>query len=451
MALASRISVKFHDHVALPYADDIGPEIDQQTNDGWKKLMQQFPGVRIRRTFRTISATDLKLRVNRVAANNPDYHPPEFLTLFVVVCPTVATVQNVASAIKAWSIVEFAVPQQTPTLPTGGLGGTGLNLSQGYEDPAPLGINARCAWGENGGDGAGQAIIDIELGWTLDHDDFAIHNPQLLFGTHEELSRSHGTSVLGVICAAKNASGLVGIAPNVNSVNVMSYSEGAGGDPALIPETIVQAVQRLDKGNVLLLEVELGFMPCEIDPQCLLAIELATAAYITVVEAAGNGTQNLDNFTNAWGQHQFLRPRPGTRTRDSKAILVAGALPAVPHVKEPLSNFGSGIDCYAWARDVMTSASASAGDKGSHTVPPEFSLTSAASAIIAGAALSVQGMVEAKFGDRLKPEPLRAVLSTIGTPSIDAIGVMPDLCAVVAKLASASSLPHVPTNLHIVT
>src|SRR5262245_9951313 len=244
MALTSRISVKFHDNVALPYADDIGSEIDHQTNDGWKNLTQQFPGVRIRRTFRTIGASDLKALVNRVAANNPDYHPPEFLTLFVVVCPTVTIVQHVATAIKAWSIVEFAVPQQTPSSPTGGLGGTGLNLSQGYEDPAPRGINARCAWGENGGDGAGQAIIDIELGWTLDHDDFAIHNPQLLFGTPEETSRSHGTSVLGVICAANNASGLVGIAPNVNSVNVMSYSEGAGGDAALIPGTIAEAVRR---------------------------------------------------------------------------------------------------------------------------------------------------------------------------------------------------------------
>ena len=451
MALAPRVSVKFLDTVVLPYADDIGPEIDHQTNEGWKKLTQQFPGIHIRPTFRFVSEADLKALVDRVAANNPDYHPPVFTTLFVVVCPTVAVVQHVANAIAAWPIVEFAVPQQAPSSPTGGLGGTGLNPAQGYEDPAPRGIDARCAWGVNGGDGVGQKIIDIELGWTLDHDDFAIHNPQLLFGTHEEPSRSHGTSVLGIICAANNASGLVGVAPNVNSVNVMSYSQGAGGDPALIPETIAQAVQRLDKGHVLLLEVELSFMPCEIDPQCLLAIELATAADITVVEAAGNGSQNLDTFVNAWGQQQFLRPLNGKRTRDSKAILVAGALPAVPHLKEPHSNFGSGIDCYAWAQNVSTSASANAGDRGSHTVPPEFSLTSAASAIVAGAALSVQGMVEAKFGDRLKPEPLRAVLSTIGTNSIDPIGVMPNLCEIAATLAVASSIPGIPTNVHIIT
>src|SRR2546426_7132254 len=150
MALAPRISVKFLDTVVLPYADDIGPEIDQQTNDGWKKLTQQFPGIRIRRTFRFISETELKMLVDRVAANNPAYRPPNFLTLFVVACPTTAIVQPVANAIAAWSIVEFAVPQQTPTSPTGSLGGTGLNVSQGYEDPAPRGIDARCAWGVAG-------------------------------------------------------------------------------------------------------------------------------------------------------------------------------------------------------------------------------------------------------------------------------------------------------------
>src|SRR5262249_44571100 len=154
-------------------------------------------------------------------------------------------------------------------------------------------------WGVQGGDGDCQAIIDIELGWTLDHDDFKIHKPKCLFGVHEETSRSHGTSVLGILCASQNTSGLVGIAPNVTSVNCMSYSIGAGPDPSRIPETIVKAVQHLEPGNVILIEIQMGFRPCEIDPQCLLAIELATAAFMTVVEAAGNGSQNLDNFVNA--------------------------------------------------------------------------------------------------------------------------------------------------------
>src|SRR5438093_1696500 len=179
-----RISLKFRDTVTLPYADDIGPAIDQQTGGEWTKLTLQFPGIRIRRTFRFTSQDDVQKVVDRVVANNPSYHPPNFFTLFVVTCPTVPMAQDAAKALAAWPIVEYAVPQETASSPTSGLGGTGLNLAQGYEDNAPVGIGARCAWDVDGGDGRDQEIIDIEKGWSLDHLDFVTHHPKLLFGKH---------------------------------------------------------------------------------------------------------------------------------------------------------------------------------------------------------------------------------------------------------------------------
>ncbi len=444
---SSRVSVKFHDSVSLPYNDDIGSNIDGLTADGWKRLELQFPGVRIRRTFQVMAQDELVRLVKRVADRNPAYRPPNFLTLFIVDCRSESVVESVAEEIRTWAIVEFAVPIEQASAPTGG--SSGLNALQGYEDEAPKGVDARCAWTIDGGDGRGQAMIDIELGWTLDHDDFTVHNPQLLFGTAEELSRSHGTSVLGVICAANNQSGLTGIARGVASINCMSYSNGSGGDVALIPGAIDQAVQQLDAGNVLLLEVELGFKPCETDPQCLIAIELATAAHIVVVEAAGNGGQDLDNWTNAWGEQQLRRSLAGARVRDSKAIIVSGALPLVPHLREPLSNFGSGIDCYAWGTSVLSSCSVSAGDLSSHTIVPEFWGTSAASAIIAGVCLSVQGMFQAKTGGRMQPLTLRQTLTTIGTHSPDQIGVMPDLCKIGRAIQQMAAPPQPPTNVHI--
>ena len=67
--------------------------------------------------------------------------------------------------------------------------------NQGYLDPAPDGIDAEYAWGFTGGDGAGQRFIDLERGWTLDHEDLNDHGGTLLHGTLRDSSRAHGTSV----------------------------------------------------------------------------------------------------------------------------------------------------------------------------------------------------------------------------------------------------------------
>jgi hypothetical protein len=60
-------------------------------------------------------------------------------------------------------------------------------------------------------------------------------------------------------------------------------------------------------------------------------------------------------------------------------------------------------------------------------------------------------MVEAATGVRLQPAILRTALQR-GTGSIDAIGIMPDLCAIAASLAgTVKTQPQAPTNLRIIT
>ena len=44
-------------------------------------------------------------------------------------------------------------------------------VNEGYINPAPVGIDAKYAWGFPGGDGAGTNVVDIERGWDLDHED----------------------------------------------------------------------------------------------------------------------------------------------------------------------------------------------------------------------------------------------------------------------------------------
>jgi hypothetical protein len=92
--------------------------------------------------------------------------------------------------------------------------------------------------------------------------------------------------------------------------------------------------------------------------------------------------------------------------------------PPYEHTRSDTTNFGSRVDCFAWGANVATLDTAL------------FTGTSAASAIIAGAALVVQGVSNAR-GNALRPEALRDALKKDGTeskdPPQDRIGVMPDL------------------------
>ena len=453
-----RVMLKFRDTVNLPYVDDVGNEIERQGIGPWSQLEQQHAGIRVLRLYRSLDQDALRRLVERGTANDPEYRPPNFLTYFVVEAPLGGDIDSMASTLRSWALVELAYNEPRPYSPGGvNPGMYALNASQGYEDAAPVGIDARCAWNIPGGDGHGQAVIDMEVGWTLNHHDFVAHHPALLFGAIEDADRSHGTSVLGFVCAVGNNSGIVGIAPNVQAVNVVSYKADPSSQPsaATIPDAIAQAVLHLAVGNVLLLEVELNFLPCESDPACFAAIRLATAAGIAVVEAAGNGNQNLDQFVDAL-HHPILLRAPGNPWfTDSLAIMVASSTTTVPHARRASSNHGSRIDCYAWGDSVQTCSSANAGDTGSHTVAPEFMDTSAAAAIIAGAALSVQGMREAAGLARFDPADLRAALQK-GTPSSDPIGVMPDLCAIGGSItyhrppSSPTNRPSPPRNLRVI-
>jgi hypothetical protein len=279
----------------------------------------------------------------------------------------------------------------------------------------------------------------------LGHQDIVVHEPTILNGYIDEQSRPHGTSVLGVICGQTKgatpmdpAPGVVGIAPNVAKANVVSYKTNQNPDEEAhscdIPDAIAFAAGKLPSGGVLVLEVQVeGDLPCETFEACLHTIIIATAAGVVVVEAAGNGASDLDIHVSPEGTchagKQILNRNNPDDFVDSGAIMVGAATSQPPH--EPLSScHGSRIDCYAWGENVMAPTSGSAQDTTSYD--PNFNGTSAATAIVAGAALSVQSMAVALSKAPLAPIELRAILSdpSVNTASAnpgDGIGVMPDL------------------------
>jgi len=343
---------------------------------------------------------------------------------------------------------------------------------QGYLQAASAGgIDAVFAWTLPNGSGTGVRVADIEQGWDLSHVEFLTKNPTLLYGdNHPALEhRQHGTAVLGILIANDNAVGGVGVAPMkgvspaMEMVCVLShYQQASGGStaseghvadaiaallPPPNPGTLVES-PHLNAGDILLIEVERGGSPSESEFTDWAAIRLATAHNIIVVEAAGNEGVNLDGYGRLWDGYvqtliePFNRSHPNFFTDwDSGAVLVGAAdwdsINAV-HSRSLYdlggSNYGGRIDCFSWGNNVVTiDYNDSAVDA------PRFNGTSAAAAIIAGAATLLQSIYRQLHpGQYLSPQEMRSILSNPATSleqeaATEPIGVMPDLQAILTS------------------
>ena len=425
-----RVIVKFRDGVALRYDDHVDRQLLELDAAHWRRIKERFAGIAIRRMFRSVTPRRLQELVQRALRQSEGYRPPNFLTYFVVDLPADIDSNELLKTLLEWRIVEIAyfeapaedpvVTSQDPSLPSI----DPKMIHQGYLDAAPNGIDAKYAWTLPGGDGAGQHFIDLEQGWTLDHEDLKAHGAQVRYGTIVDTSRPHGTCVLGVVCAVTNRVGCRGIAFGLSSVNVVSHS----GNVETVADTIVAAVNEMDLGSVLLLEVQRQLLPTERYLADFDAIALATASGITVIEAAGNGSSNLDLVGDESGALVFAKG-----ARDSGSILVGAADSALPHQRRASSNFGSRVNCFAWGENVTAPTSTKVPRYSQTAYTNYFDGTSSAAPIIAGAALVVQGIATAKAGIRLNAFQMRQLLanSSLGTPcpnpQAENIGVMPDL------------------------
>ncbi len=450
-----RIIVKFHDDVKIPYEDGVEKHLGKYGIDPWEQLTKKFPGLTMRKLYTELKPEQILSLVKKdqeIIGKDRNDTLPNMLTYFLVDFQRRVAPKELKK-FKDWNIVQTAYFDPPGSDPQVNPNYKALFRKQGYLDPAPKGIDAKFAWprangkGYKGGDGAGISVIDMEWGWTLDHQDLIDHGARLLHGEILDEQRFHGTAVLGVICAVKNKLGGVGIAHNVDSVNVVS-THGSGNTRS---KAIFAAIKKLIPGDVLLLESQLNFetgsttkynMPIEVQDDIFNAIRVAIAKGIVVIEAAGNGRRDLDKFANNDG-HKVLN-RESDDFSDSGAIMVgaatSGSPPSYHHRRSGRvwTNFGTRVDCYAWGHGVTTATSKKkkAGSPGEYTTDKythKFGGTSSASAIVTGAALIVQGVAKAIRGESFSPLKLREILSDPdnGTkskkPDFDRIGVMPDL------------------------
>ena len=339
-----------------------------------------------------------------------------------------------------------------------------------YLNAAPEGIDAKYAWTMPGGRGAGMKVVDCEWGWRFEHEDLIDNQLGVITGTDTTSSayENHGTAVIGVVGGDRNGFGITGICSDAMSGAASFVTQSTSA-------AIVNAAQQLSAGDVMILEIhragpnatgagQFGYIAIEWWPDDFAAIRFAVDKGIIVCEAAGNGFQNLDDavyetpstgFPATW-KNPFNPANPS-----SGAVVVgAGAPPPGTHGKDhgpdrsrlAFSNYGRRVDAQGYGREVTTTGYGDLqgdSDAGGNLAArnnwytDQFSGTSSATPIVAGAVASTQGVLKAQNTAMLTPASARNLLRSTGSAQQDApgrpatqrIGNRPDLKAMIGKVA----------------
>ncbi len=341
-----------------------------------------------------------------------------------------------------------AVPAVTPN----------FTPRQVYLNPAPAGIDAYYAWTIPGGRGAGVKIIDVEWGWNFTHEDLVQNQMGVVAGVNSTSTRfvNHGTAVAGEIGGDRNNFGVTGIC-----------SDAQFGGSSLVTlqtsQAIRQAADKLNKGDIILLEVQRTgpagrYIAIEWWPDDFAAIRYAVNKGIIVVEAAGNGNVNLDAAIYntkpagfpAWWKNPFNPAHPS-----SHAVVVgAGAPPPGTHgvniygpdrSRLSFSNYGKRVDCQGYGRLVTSTGYGDLqGGPQNEWYTDTFSGTSSASPIVVGALGCIQGILRNQGSSLLtSPQAIQHLRATgspqqaaPGRPVSQRIGNRPNLRQLVAAVAN---------------
>jgi len=413
-------------------------------------------GKKVDKLFTSLTQERIDALISKVMKLDPTYHPPNFSNYYSVGCDGEIEAKEIAERFAEQDMVELAyIETHSASLPSVDTQGNPMSCYQLYLDPAPAGIDARYAWKFAGGDGQGNVkFIDIEQGWILSHEDIKVNQLPDTGWSHWQ-HEDHGTGVLGIIIMQDNAVGGIGITPETKGYVMSQWRPDGTFNTA---DAIIAAIDHLDFGDIILLEAQAfdilhsgNVWPVEAMDAVFQAIRLATALGMVVIEPTGNGLRrtgnDLDLFVDCKRGNIFNRSFDSFH--DSGAIVVAAASSDIPHTRINYSNYGSRIDCFACGENVVTAGfSPRSSGLDTNKYSDKFSGTSSAAAIIAGAAIAVQSIMEAKCGSRLGPAQMRDMLSNelYGTASfdskIDRIGAMPDLKKIIDQALNFIPLPN---------
>lgn len=384
--------------------------------------------------------------------------------------------------LNALDIVELAYSPSLPApLPIAPADHTS---AQGYLDATTVGFDVEMAWNLWGGKGANVTICDLEYTWNLNHRDLSPGIQTLVppgYLADVTLDDDHGTAVLGVLAGREVYSywdgankvsylGVTGMVPDATITvgPTFLWDSGTGLTDVHIDAAIINALLSLTVGDVILIEQQIygpnhggsgsgqfGLVPAEWELANYNAIVTAVGVGVHVVEAAGNGSQNLDAPEYSTGNSNHW---PFLAGNNSGAIIVgAGNVPLsfggsnISRSRIWYSNYGSRVDVQGWGDRVMTTGY-NLPDVG-NTNPnddyfDDFGGTSSGSATVAGAAALLESIHEGYFsGQVMSPAILRASLISNGAPQQSGtyptsqhIGPLPDLLGSVREFGCGGNI-----------
>lgn len=357
-----------------------------------------------------------------------------------------SSTQKLIDQLNALASVEIAYAEPLPAVPAAVdiAPTTFLSLvpfQQYARDATAGGIDSDWAARLPGGLGDGVRVIDVENGWQLDHEDL----PDLFAFDGVNFNYfDHGVAVLGVLGAGANGYGTTGLVPNA-PLGASSVVFPRFWAPFSVALAIENAMAHLGRGDVIVVEqhypeatppgvtcacncAQFGYLPAEGVQATFDMIRNATARGIIVVEAAGNGSMNLDStFYNQRFQRFF---------RDSQAIIVGASDTAAAFSPACWTNSGSRVDLNGWGGSVTTLGY---GDPGMRINGNDarqfytmgFSGTSSATPIVTAAVVAVNGSRRADGLAPFDPSSMRQWLAASGVPqssvALQRIGARPNL------------------------
>ncbi|MEQ1709636.1 MAG: S8 family serine peptidase [Terricaulis sp.] len=316
---------------------------------------------------------------------------------------------------------------------------TTINLQsrQRYLEPAPYGIDVAFARGVPGGRGEQVSIVDIEFSWAPNHEDLPGASRLLVnFGPSNVVKdRNHGTAVFGILVGEENEFGVTGIAPlarfgfvspqfdrtyNVGAAMWIASSYLQPGDIIVLEQQLIWPNAPACPSNHTQSCEHYGALPVETDPLTYAAIAQLVALGYVVVEAAGNGEQQV------------------TLSDDPGAIMVGAGVPG-RRAPEWFTNYGPRIDVQGWGSGIATlgygehNLRANAGDE-QQWYTDDFGGTSGALPIVAGAAALIQSNRRAQGLRPLTSRQMRDLFVSTGVPQAPSsrnIGRQPNLRAAI--------------------
>lgn len=282
-------------------------------------------------------------------------------------------------------------------------------------EDAPKGVGARSAWKLPGGTGGNVKVVDIETCFEDNHEDFK--TPFYVGNNPDCDSTHHGTAVWGEVAAKNDGKGVTGIAYD-SDFGIYGFIEGNWDEVndqyiTSINAAIQGAMDNLEAGDVLIMEQQMvgpdlkKYTAVEYWPHIYEQLKAATDKGIICVQAAGNGSSNMDDPSYG-GAFDLSK-------RDSGCIMV-GAVGQSDFERLGFSNYGSRVDVAGFGRGVVTAGYGdlfNAGNERMYTA--RFSGTSSATPIVSGAVAVVSSIAQEQ-GRLISPQEMRDALRLTGIP-----------------------------------